>query len=386
MLLAQMLQQVAPGAALRRPPAMAYEQPEEVQRLRSQDPDFLRISLTPLDDEQGQLDKQMQLANALMQGSGRQYASPFGAAIGGLSDVIRMGVGAHRMGNLEKKQQGLNTRRQEMIDAAGRGPSTARLQKALGIDPNVLDLRERAQTLAEQREGRLAGDVDARETRLGGQFEFKKGQAQKGAATAAEKAKKKADEDLRKTEAGFRKEILQSEQGKKYMESKTQVLTLSSLAKNPTPANSMAIVFAAMKSLDPDSVVKEGEQVQVRNTTNLPGQLLNYFTKVTEGVPLNPQQVSEIVDMAQRGLHARAQALSEMSDAYKPIVEGAGGSMKNVMPLHLNLEEPVTNNAPAQTKPQSQSIQQKLDLPDGRTVIIYSDGRKVVRTPTEKKE
>lgn len=152
-LLAQLLQQ-AQGGVLRRPPQQAFGQSDE-QHLRSQDPDFLRYSLEPLNSEQEQLQRQIDMANALMQGSGQRYSSPLGTAIGGLSDAIRMGMGAYRMGNLERKQQGFNLRRQEMIDDAGRGPSTIRLQKPTGLDPVTEELRRQSIEIDRAREERL---------------------------------------------------------------------------------------------------------------------------------------------------------------------------------------------------------------------------------------
>lgn len=197
-----------------------------------------------------------------------------------------------------------------------------------------------------EKEWRLAEDAKTREARLAAEAAAREAERNRKAAAAAGAAEKKAEAtakkaaaDVRKMEAGFRREILQSEQGKQYLESKTQYQMLENFAANPNPANSMAIVFAAMKSLDPTSVVKEGEQVQVRNTTNLPGQLVNYFNKVSTGDPLNAQQIAEIVDMGRRGFAARAKTLKEMSDAYKPLVEGAGGAMSNVMPLSLDVPD-----------------------------------------------
>jgi hypothetical protein len=213
-------------------------------------------------------------------------------------------------------------------------------------------------------------------------LDTQKNKAASGAAAADEKRQKDAEKRIWEVEAQLRKEVLQSETGKKYMEAKTAYKSIEGFVKNPSPANDMAIVFAAMKSLDPDSVVKEGEQVQVRNTTNLPGRLLNYLEKAKSGQNFDAAQRAEIQEMARLGFAARASSLKDLSDAYAPIAAGAGANMGNVMPLDTTIPPPVTTPkgqppapGPQQPKPLNpRDFVKTFEGPDGKKYGRRKDG------------
>lgn len=346
----QALQQANQGGALQPLPGAPQAPGPRLPSVRAEDPDFLQYQLMPLQEEEDGLMAALRQAQAFGQPQQNSFSNPWAAGIGALTNVVRAGVSRQQQDEVDRQLKDVNQRRVRLVEGAGQGPSKFAAQgqriedneERLRLAGLRVDQSNQRLGLQEDRQKTSADQAAERLKLAQDRLAFQKEKAAGGATAAAEKAAKKAEDDRRDLEASFRKEVLQGEQGKKYIEAKTQFETLKSLSENPTPANSMAIVFAAMKALDPDSVVKEGEQVQVRNTTNLPGQLLNYFQRVSTGNGLNAQQVSEILDMAQRGLYARAKGLSELSDAYRPIVEGAGGNMRNVMPLHLDLEEPVS--------------------------------------------
>ncbi|AAK94390.1 hypothetical protein Mx8p55 [Myxococcus phage Mx8] len=69
--------------------------PEELEQL---------IGLGTLDERQGLLDQQMAMAQALQQPSGKQSSTGWGAALGGLGDVVRGFQGQHK---LQQAQAGM---------------------------------------------------------------------------------------------------------------------------------------------------------------------------------------------------------------------------------------------------------------------------------------
>lgn len=69
--------------------------PEELEQL---------LGLGTLDERQGMLGHQMAQAELLKQPSNKQYSTGWGAALGGLGDVIRAGQGQYQ---LEQAQQGM---------------------------------------------------------------------------------------------------------------------------------------------------------------------------------------------------------------------------------------------------------------------------------------
>jgi hypothetical protein len=236
------------------------------------------------------------------------------------------------------QMEGNAARTEGRLAALGRG----------GTDPLAALLKLRAA-------GQRDEYIDIARDRLDAQ----KNKATAGAAAAGEKRQRDAEKRIWDMTSQLRKEVLQSETGKKFLEAKTAYMSIENFVKNPSPANDMAIVFAAMKSLDPDSVVKEGEQVQVRNTTNLPGRLLNYLEKAKSGQNFDAAQRAEIQEMARLGFAARASSLKSLSDAYAPIAAGAGAKMSDVMPLDTTVPPPITQvkgSAPPPAAPQSKPL------------------------------
>jgi hypothetical protein len=58
--------------------------------------DFLKLH--NLGNERADIERQMQIAQALRGGGGRQYKTGLGAALGGIGDIVRQGVGGYQMG------------------------------------------------------------------------------------------------------------------------------------------------------------------------------------------------------------------------------------------------------------------------------------------------
>ena len=59
------------------------------------------LAMGTLDERQAQMERQRQQAELLRQGSGQQYNTGMGAALGGLADVIRAGQGQYQLENAE---------------------------------------------------------------------------------------------------------------------------------------------------------------------------------------------------------------------------------------------------------------------------------------------
>lgn len=70
------------------------------------------------------------------------------------------------------------------------------------------------------------------------------------------------------------------------------------LQPNPSPAADIAGVFQFMKTLDPTSVVREGEFATAQNAAGVPERVRNFYNNIAHGNRLNPQQRREFVDQA----------------------------------------------------------------------------------------
>lgn len=67
----------------------------ELWELMSPEEQNQLLAMGTLDERQAMLNRQMQQAELLKQGSGKQYSTGAGAALGGLADVIRAGQGQY---------------------------------------------------------------------------------------------------------------------------------------------------------------------------------------------------------------------------------------------------------------------------------------------------
>jgi len=69
-------------------------------------------------------------------------------------------------------------------------------------------------------------------------------------------------------------------------------------AQNPSAAGDMSLIFGFMKMLDPGSTVREGEYASARQTTGIPGQIVNAYNKALSGEILAPSQREDFIAQA----------------------------------------------------------------------------------------
>ena len=262
-----------------------------------------------------------------------------------------------------------------------------------GGDPMNALLRLRGLGLAEKREQGVNDRYAQGAAERAARDRLKAAGAANSAAAKAEKAQRDQEKALFDVESKLRREVLDSPEGKDYIGARSSYKGIEFFVKNPSPASDMALVFGVMKTLDPTSVVKEGEQVQVRNTTNLPGVALNYLQKVQSGKLLDDEQREDLRRMAFGAVSAKAGVLKQRSDAYQGIIKGAGANPDNVMPpgfIDLNADapppqkgatQPAARPAPPKPAPNGvvkgndpRNVKETRTGPDGKTYYRMGDG------------
>lgn len=365
------------------------------------------LGLGGIDAQQEQLQRQMGLAQALRGRRTQSRATPLGAALSGLADVGGA-LGAGLLENsLAEKSADLERQRLSGREAFARGVGMAEKQGAAEDTRTMLGQRPflpfaddyNAQTKSmgtasaglRQQEARnlalLSGDPVLKgwasaqkpgangdalalqrmrlaqgDKRLQFALEAEKRKAEqqakalgvreeknKATAEAAErKAAEKKVSDALQREAGMRKEVTSSPLFKDYIQSEVSHTNLTKAASDPSSAGDLAIIFEFMKTLDPTSVVKEGEQVQVQNATNIPGQYLNMLQRIQSGQRLSAEQRADLVRVAGGIMETKKAALRRLTDGYKGIAERSGADFRNVLPLSLG-GPPVPAMAPQQT-------------------------------------
>lgn len=91
---------------------------------------------------------------------------------------------------------------------------------------------------------------------------------------------------------------------------------LQALGKRNTPAAQLGMIFNYMKSLDPQSVVREGEQVQVKRTDGIYGTLGNYVSQLSSGKMLNDGQVSDLINTSKLMANTEGEKFNQQMNDY----------------------------------------------------------------------
>lgn len=182
---------------------------------------------------------------------------------------------------------------------------------------------------------------------------------------------------------GLRKEF--TTQSKDFVTIRNARDQIDAVAKSPSPAGDISLVYSYMKILDPSSVVRETEYATAQNAAGVPDQVRNLWNRILSGERLNPQQRSDFVNQAktiygvQEGNYRRTQG------QYRGISERMGLDPRDTM---IEFAPPQEQGAPTQNDPSSTSgaadtpvlsPEQARSMPPG-TVFRTPDGR-TMRVP-----
>jgi hypothetical protein len=98
----------------------------------------------------------------------------------------------------------------------------------------------------------------------------------------------------------------------RMMELKNQAELIRQASLNPNPQNDAAIIYGFIKTLDPDSAVKEGEIDFTRSARSYPTKLKEAIAKGVKGTLLSEEERKNILDFANRtaGLQKKAWEVS----------------------------------------------------------------------------
>jgi len=131
-------------------------------------------------------------------------------------------------------------------------------------------------------------------------------------------------------------------------------------AKNPSPANDVALLYGYMKLLDPGSVVRESEYATAENAGSVPTRVQNLYNKAINGEKLTAAQRKDFVDSAKGQYKSQVKSIKEVTSQYKKLAETYKVNPQNVVlfePEELPAEEV---NVMPNTAPQG-SLQQLSD-------------------------
>jgi hypothetical protein len=121
---------------------------------------------------------------------------------------------------------------------------------------------------------------------------------------------------------------------KKYRTVENSYNTIRTLAKSPSAANDIALIFSYMRMLDPDSVVREGEFATAQNAASVPDQVRNIYNKALSGERLNERQRADFMRSAGSVFEVRRQEFATTGQQYRQYAEEDGFDPDRVVPLN----------------------------------------------------
>lgn len=153
---------------------------------------------------------------------------------------------------------------------------------------------------------------------------------QRAAEDAAREARREG-RDIATSERGligdYRKEFLGDAQVKDFKNVANATRQIVTLAQGDSTAmGDIGLIFSYMKALDPNSVVREGEQASAQNAAGVPEQIRNAYNRLASGQRLSPEQRTDMMNTALSIYGSRAQSYNTFAETYRGLVADAGGN------------------------------------------------------------
>lgn len=123
--------------------------------------------------------------------------------------------------------------------------------------------------------------------------------------------------------------------------------SIDRIAKSPqTGANDISLIFAYMKMIDPESVVREGEQATARNAGAIPDNIRNLYNRMVRGedVLLPRKTRANFITEASNLYKAQLTLQGQVDADYRRMAQQYGLSPDNVLVLPAATSQP---SAPA---------------------------------------
>lgn len=169
---------------------------------------------------------------------------------------------------------------------------------------------------------------------------------------------------------------------KNYSAMRSAADNLQALGKRNTPAAQLGMIFNYMKSLDPQSVVREGEQVQVKRTDGIFGTLGNYVSQLSNGKMLNNEQVQDLINTSKLMANTEGEKFNQQMDDYLSTYGDSlpSGLIKQLQSRKAKLYEDIQQPAQQQTQQATsggQTFREGMTAKNPKTgqKIIYRNGQ-----------
>lgn len=125
-----------------------------------------------------------------------------------------------------------------------------------------------------------------------------------------------------------------------------------SSAKDPSAAGDLALIFAYMRTLDPNSSVREGEFANAESAGSVPSRIWAKYNKVLSGERLSDDQRQDFVQRAGQLWQGQKDIDRKRRTKYSKLAERAGVNSQDVIGDEINVDVPTSALAVGQSTTQ----------------------------------
>lgn len=93
-----------------------------------------------------------------------------------------------------------------------------------------------------------------------------------------------------------------------------------------SPMGDLGLIFSYMKTLDPGSVVREGEQANAQNAAGVPERIRNYYNQLIAGERLSPEQRADMANTAISIYNTRKIGYDDLAKTYRGLMGNLGAN------------------------------------------------------------
>jgi hypothetical protein len=102
-------------------------------------------------------------------------------------------------------------------------------------------------------------------------------------------------------------------------------------AEEPSAAGDLSMIFAYMKILDPNSVVREGEFATAQNAGSVPQSIIGMYNKIVNGERLAPELRADFVNRAHKLYAGAEEQYQQVSKSYDETARRLGQDPANII-------------------------------------------------------
>lgn len=211
------------------------------------------------------------------------------------------------------------------------------------IAPTLSPETRQAYTIESLKQGLAANDPMKQLELQGKQLDIQKTQAEIGklrkeTATAGQPDPEKTF----KNATSLRQDYLAN--SKTFQGAKDGYERVIASAENPSAAGDLSLIFGYMKTLDPNSTVREGEFATAESARGLPQSLVAKYNKVVSGERLTSEQRADFVDRATKLYNQAEKSQNKIAEQYTNIAKRNQINPQDVVVDFSTTATPKTNN------------------------------------------